>query len=130
MVIKAFKEISDIPVKLYVFSDDMDGLRKVPQNIPNSEIIEEHLEKPLSSIPDPFEEFESFSAYNNNKLVKFLENFKFDFEFKSSTQLYKNGNFNEGLEAIFDNYDKVMNVILPTLGKRKKANLLSIFTNL
>ena len=62
MVIKAFKEISDIPVKLYVFSDDMDGLRKVPQNIPNSEIIEEHLEKPLSSIPDPFEEFESFSA--------------------------------------------------------------------
>ncbi len=120
MVIKAFKEISDIPVKLYVFSDDMDGLRKVPQNIPNSEIIEEHLEKPLSSIPDPFEEFESFSAYNNNKLVKFLENFKFDFEFKSSTQLYKNGNFNEGLEAIFDNYDKVMNVILPTLGKERR----------
>ena len=98
----------------------MDGLRKVPQNIPNSEIVEEHLEKPLSSIPDPFEEFESFSAYNNNKLVKFLENFKFDFEFKSSTQLYKNGNFNEGLEAIFDNYDKVMNVILPTLGKERR----------
>ena len=78
------------------------------------------MEKPLSSIPDPFEEFESFSAYNNNKLVKFLENFKFDFEFKSSTQLYKNGNFNEGLEAIFDNYDKVMNVILPTLGKERR----------
>ena len=128
MVIKAFKEISDIPVKLYVFSDDMDGLRKVPQNIPNPEIIHEHLEKPLSSIPDPFEEFESFSAYNNNKLVKFLENFKFDFEFKSSTQLYKNGNFNEGLEAIFDNYDKVMNVILPTLGKERRQPFP--FTNL
>ena len=116
MVMKAFKKISDIPMKLYVFSDDMDGLRKVPQNIPNSEIVHEHLDKPLSSIPDPFEEFESFSEHNNNKLVKFLEKFKFDFEFK----LYKNGNFNKGLEAIFDNYDKVTNVILPTLGRERR----------
>ncbi len=120
MVIKAFKQMSDIPIKLYVFSDDMDGLRKVPQNIPNTDIIHEHLDKPLSSIPDPFGEFESFSEHNNNKLVKFLEKFKFDFEFKSSTHLYKNGSFNKGLEAIFDNYDKVTNVILPTLGKQRR----------
>ena len=120
MVIKALKQMSDIPIKLYVFSDDMDGLRKVPQNIPNTEIIHEHLDKPLSSIPDPFEKFESFSEHNNNKLIKFLEKFKFDFEFKSSTKLYKNGKFNKGLEAIFDNYDKITNVILPTLGKQRK----------
>ena len=77
MVLNAIKAVSAYEVELIAFSDDMDGLRKVPQNIPNPEIIHEHLEKPLSSIPDPFKEFESFSAYNNNKLVKFLENFKF-----------------------------------------------------
>lgn len=120
MVIKAFKSISDIPIKLFVFSDDMDGLRKVPQNIPNPKMIEEHLEKPLSSIPDPFEIFGSFSEYNNNKLVKFLERFEFNFEFKSSTKYYKDGKFNSGLEAIFDNYEKIINIILPTLGKERR----------
>ena len=79
MMVNALKKLTEIPTEIITFSDDMDGLRKVPQNIPNSEIIEEHLEKPLSSIPDPFEEFESFSAYNNNKLVKFLENYKHSF---------------------------------------------------
>ena len=120
MVIKAFKSISEIPVKLFVFSDDMDGLRKVPLNIPNKEMISKHLEKPLSSIPDPFEKFESFSKHNNNKLVEFLKRFNFDFEFKSSTENYKSGKFNDGLVSIFDNYDKILNIILPTLGKERR----------
>ena len=72
MVIKAFKKLTDKQVKLFVFSDDMDGLRKVPKNIPNQTLISQHLEKPLSSIPDPFQEFESFSEHNNNKLIDFL----------------------------------------------------------
>ena len=120
MVIKAFQKISDIPTKLFVFSDDMDGLRKVPQNIPNKDIIKNHLEKPLSAIPDPFEKYSSFAEYNNNKLKEFLEKFNFDFEFKSSTEHYTNGTFNSGLEAIFNNYEKVLNVILPTLGSERR----------
>ena len=120
MVIKAFKELSDIPTKLFVFSDDMDGLRKVPLNIPNKKIIGKHLEKPLSSIPDPFEKYSSFAEHNNMKLKDFLEHFNFEFEFKSSTDHYKNGKFNSGLEAIFDNYEKVLNIILPTLGNERR----------
>ncbi len=120
MVIKAFKEISDCPTKLYVFSDDMDGLRKVPQNIPNQQNVEKHLEKPLSTIPDPFGKFKSFSEHNNNKLINFLDKFNFDYEFKSSTDHYKKGFFNEGLEAILNNYDKILNLILPTLGKDRR----------
>ena len=120
MVMKAFNHLSDMPTKLFVFSDDMDGLRKVPQNIPNKELIEQNLEKPLSSIPDPFGEFQSFSEYNNNKLMGFLNNFNFNFDFKSATEYYKSGKFNLGLEAIFENYEKVLNIILPTLGKERR----------
>ncbi len=120
MVIKAFKKLTDQPVKLFVFSDDMDGLRKVPKNIPNQDLINQHLEKPLSSIPDPFQEFASFSEHNNNKLISFLKKFNFDFEFKSATHHYKNGIFNEGLDSVLLNYEKILNVILPTLGKERR----------
>ena len=120
MVIKAFKKLTDKKVKLYVFSDDMDGLRKVPKNIPNQNLISQHLEKPLSSIPDPFQEFDSFSEHNNNKLINFLKKFNFDFEFKSATQHYKDGIFNEGLESVLLNYEKILNIILPTLGKERR----------
>ncbi len=120
MVMKAFSYLSDIPTKLFVFSDDMDGLRKVPQNIPNKELIKQNLEKPLSSIPDPFEKFQSFSEHNNNKLIGFLKNFNFNFDFKSATEYYKSGQFNSGLEAIFENYEKILNIILPTLGKERR----------
>ena len=120
MVIKAFKYLTNIPTKLFVFSDDMDGLRKVPQNIPNQNLIKENLEKPLSSIPDPFGKFKSFSEHNNNMLINFLNEFDFDFEFKSATEHYKSGNFNIGLEAIFENYEKIVNIILPTLGKDRR----------
>ena len=120
MVIKAFKKLTDQPVKLFVFSDDMDGLRKVPKNVPNQDLIKQHLEKPLSSIPDPFQEFASFSEHNNNKLISFLKKFNFDFEFKSATHHYKNGIFNEGLDSVLLNYEKILNVILPTLGKERR----------
>ena len=82
MVIKALKSISSIKTKLYVFSDDMDGLRKVPENIPNRELIKNNLNRSLSSIPDPFEKYDSFAEYNNNKLKLFLDRFGFDYEFK------------------------------------------------
>ena len=88
MVIQAFKKISDIPVKLFTFSDDMDGLRKVPENIPNSDLLEKNLNKPLTAVPDPFEKFPSFGEHNNAMLKTFLDKFNFSYEFKSSTQMY------------------------------------------
>ena len=120
MVIKAFKQISNIETKLLVFSDDMDGLRKIPDNIPNREVIEKNLYKSLSNIPDPFQKFKSFADHNNFKLREFLDRFNFKYEFKSATQLYKSGYFNNGLKNILLNYEKVCNVILPTLGKERR----------
>ena len=120
MVIKAFKKLTDIDAKLIVFSDDMDGLRKVPDNLPNKEILEMNLHKSLSSIPDPFEKFNSFSEHNNFRLNQFLKRFDFDYSFQSSTQLYKQGFFNEGLKKILINYEKIRNIIIPTLGKERR----------
>ena len=120
MVIKAFKKLTNIDAKLIVFSDDMDGLRKVPDNLPNKEILEMNLHKSLSSIPDPFEKFNSFSEHNNFRLNQFLKRFDFDYSFKSSTQLYKQGFFNEGLKKILINYEKIRNIIIPTLGKERR----------
>ena len=86
MMVNAIKQIIDIPTEIITFSDDMDGLRKVPENIPNKKILEENLHKPLSSIPDPFNKFDSFGQHNNEMLKKFLKDFKFNFTFKSSTE--------------------------------------------
>ena len=80
-----------IETKLICFSDDMDALRKVPENIPNADILEENLERPLSSIPDPYNKFKSYADYNNNLLKEFLNQFGFDYEFASATEYYKNG---------------------------------------
>ena len=91
MVIKAFKKLSNKKSNLIVFSDDMDGLRKIPENIPNKELIKEHINKSLSNIPDPFNEFSSFSEHNNKKLNDFLKRFEFVYDFKSATELYKGG---------------------------------------
>jgi lysyl-tRNA synthetase class 1 len=120
MVIQAFKKISDIPVKLFTFSDDMDGLRKVPENIPNSDLLEKNLNKPLTAVPDPFEKFPSFGEHNNAMLKTFLDKFNFNYEFKSSTQMYKSGEFNNELINVLKNYEKIMNIILPTLGSDRK----------
>lgn len=123
MVINAFKFLApDIPVKLFAFSDDLDGLRKVPENLPNQKIIEANLGKPLTEIPDPFGEAESFGDGMNLRLCKFLDSFEFDYEFKSATKCYREGVFNEALLKILANYEKVRNVILPTLGDERRAN--------
>ena len=89
MVRNALMALIDCPTKLITFSDDMDGLRKVPDNVPNKKMLSEHIGKPLTSIPDPFEKYESFGHHNNAKLKSFLDAFKFDYDFVSSTESYK-----------------------------------------
>ena len=120
MMVNAIKQIIDIPTEIITFSDDMDGLRKVPDNIPNKEILEKNLHKPLTSVPDPFKKFNSFGEHNNEMLKNFLNEFKFDYIFKSSTNLYKSGIFNNTLNLVLEKYDKIMNIILPTLGKERQ----------
>lgn len=115
----AFEELTDKPTKLFAFSDDLDGLRKVPENLPNSEMLLENLGKPLCEIPDPFGETESFSGYMNRKLQSFLDQFGFDYTFKSSKDQYRGGVFNDGLHRILERYDAVRDVIIPTLGQKK-----------
>jgi len=121
LVKNAFSVISDIPTKLIAFSDDMDGLRKVPDNVPNQEMLALHINKPLTSVPDPFEKYSSFAEHNNEKLKSFLNQFQFEYEFKSSTECYKNGDFDKTLISILNNYEKIINIVLPTLGKDRKA---------
>ena len=121
MVRHAFAAISDIPTRLFAFSDDMDGLRKVPDNIPNPEIIRPHLGKPLTAIPDPFGTHESFGHHNNARLRAFLDSFGFQYEFKSATECYRSGMFDATLLRVLEHYDAVINVILPTLGPERRA---------
>ena len=120
MVVNAISKLIDIPTEIITFSDDMDGLRKIPDNIPNSEILQKNLHKPLTSIPDPFKKYSSFGEHNNEMLKKFLNKFNFKYIFKSSTQLYKSGEFNETLKIVLDKYQKIMDIVLPTLGKERK----------
>lgn len=121
MVINALKEISDIPTRLFAFSDDMDGLRKVPENLPNQNMLRENLGKPLSNIPDPFEKYSSFAEYMNNKLKEFLDAFGFQYEFKSATLCYKSGIFDQTLLEALRKFDQIMNVMLPTLGSERQS---------
>jgi lysyl-tRNA synthetase, class I len=122
MVRRAFQVMEpDVPTRLFTFSDDMDGLRKVPDNVPNKEMVAQHLGKPLTSIPDPFGTHDSFGAHNNARLKAFLDSFGFEYEFKSSTVSYKNGEFDAALLRMLERYDDVINVILPTLGPERRA---------
>ena len=120
MVVNALNQITEIPKEIITFSDDMDGLRKVPDNIPNQEILKNNLHKPLTQIPDPFQKFDSFGEHNNEMLKKFLNEFNFTYSFKSSTELYKNGFFNETLKLILNKYNEIMNIIIPTLGVERQ----------
>ncbi len=120
MMVNAIKQIIDIPTEIITFSDDMDGLRKVPDNIPNKEILEKNLHKPLTSVPDPFKKYKSFGEHNNEMLKQFLNEFNFNYTFKSSTEIYKKGLFNEALLLVLEKYDEIKNIILPTLGKERK----------
>ena len=120
MMVNAIKQIIDIPTEIITFSDDMDGLRKIPDNVPNKEILEKNLHKPLTSIPDPFKKFKSFGEHNNEMLKKFLNEFKFDYIFRSSTDIYKKGIFNNALLQVLEKYEQIIEIILPTLGKERQ----------
>src|SRR5579863_1869338 len=113
---QAFRHMSDIPTRLVAFSDDMDGLRKVPDNVPNQEMLREHLGKPLTSIPDPFGTHGSFGAHNNARLKAFLDRFGFSYEFFSATDCYRSGLFDQALLTVLAHYEEVRDVVLPTLG--------------
>ena len=120
MMINALNHIQDIETDLITFSDDMDGLRKVPDNVPNDKILYENLGKPLTSIPDPFNKFDSFGKHNNEMLKDFLNKFNFKFNFKSSTENYKGGKFNNSLMRVLEKYEEIMEIILPTLRSERK----------
>lgn len=119
-VMNAFKKMSDIPCKLFAFSDDMDGFRKVPTNIPKQEMMQEFIDMPLTSVPDPFGKYESFAHHNNAMLCEFLDSFGFDYEFKSATKLYKGGVFNQAISKIIEHYDEIMSIMLPSLREERK----------
>ena len=120
MMVNAIKQLTDLPTEIITFSDDMDGLRKVPENVPNQELLNNNLHKPLSQVPDPFNKFNSFGEHNNEMLKDFLDKFNFEYNFKSSTKLYKSGAFNKTLQIILENYQGIMDIILPTLGKERQ----------
>ena len=120
MVRNAFHQLSDIPTRLICFSDDMDGLRKVPDNLPNSDMIAANMGKPLTSIPDPFGTHASFGDHMNNRLQEFLNHFGFDYSFQSSTATYKSGAFDTSLLLLLERYQQVMDLMLPTLGEERQ----------
>ncbi len=120
MMVNALNHIRKIDHELITFSDDMDGLRKVPDNIPNDELLKKNLGKPLTSIPDPFKKFNSFGEHNNEMLKEFLNKFNFKFIFKSSTKNYKNGTFNNSLMRVLEKYEDIINIILPTLRQERR----------
>jgi lysyl-tRNA synthetase class 1 len=120
MMVNALKQLTDLPTEIITFSDDMDGLRKVPDNVPNQELLKKNLHKPLTQVPDPFEKFNSFGEHNNTMLKNFLDSFNFNYNFKSSTILYKEGFFNSSLQIVLKNYESIMDIILPTLGKERQ----------
>ena len=120
MVRNAFAQLCDTPTRLIAFSDDMDGLRKVPDNIPNGTMVAEHLNKPLTRVPDPFGTHESFGHHNNARLQGFLDSFGFDYEFLSSSEYYRSGRFDEALICVLQHYDEIMTIMLPTLREERR----------
>ena len=126
MIRRAFEVISDIPTRLICFSDDLDGMRKVPDNVPNQEVLRENLHRPLTSVPDPFGEFESFGHHNNAMLRRFLDTFGFEYEFYSATDFYKSGQFDAVLLRAAARYDDIMKVMLKSL-REERRQTYSIF---
>lgn len=123
MVMNAFKKITpEIATKLICFSDDMDGLRKVPDNIPNAKILADNLGKPLTSIADPYGKYGSYGEHMNNRLKDFLDSFEFSYEFLSATDCYKKGIFNNALKKITHHYEEISNIIKLTLRDERSKN--------
>jgi lysyl-tRNA synthetase class 1 len=123
MVRTAFRALTEdaIPTQLIVFSDDMDGFRKIPDNVPNREMLEEDRDKPVTSVRDPFGEHESFGAHNNARLRAFLDGFGFDYTFMSSTETYKSGRLDKVLLRVLERFDAIQAIMLPTLGEERRA---------
>ncbi|MGG5820513.1 lysine--tRNA ligase [Falsiroseomonas sp. HW251] len=117
----AFTRLTGLPSRLVAFSDDMDGLRKVPDNVPNKEMLASHLGKPVTAIPDPFGTHESFGHHNNARLRAFLDQFGFEYEFASSSDYYRSGRFDAALIRMAERHEEVRQVILPTLGPDRRA---------
>ena len=117
---RAFERLSPIPTRLIAMSDDMDGLRKVPDNVPNKEMMAQHLGKPLTSIPDPFGTHESYGRNMNARLCAFLDRFGFEYDFRSATDMYKSGIYDTALLRVLAKYVEVMVVMLPTLGDERR----------
>src|SRR5512132_3637154 len=124
MVRHAFRVLTDDKVKtrLIAFSDDMDGLRKVPDNVPNKEMLEAHLGKPLTQVPDPFGTHPSFGEHNNARLRAFLDHFGFEYEFLSSSECYQSGRFDQALLKVLARFDQVMAIMLPSLREERAAS--------
>src|ERR1700678_206187 len=124
MVRHAFRVLTGdaIKTRLIAFSDDMDGLRKAPDNIPNREMVQAHLGKPLSEVPDPFGEYESFAAHNNARLRGFLDGFGFEYEFVSSTHYYKSGRFDAALLHMLRRFEAIQEIMLPSLREERAAS--------
>ena len=126
MIMRAFQELSDIPTRLVCFSDDLDGMRKVPGNVPNPERLTAHLQRPLTSVPDPFGECESFGHHNNAMLRRFLDTFGFEYDFISATEFYQSGQFDQILLRAVEKYDDIMKVMLASL-REERQKTYSIF---
>jgi len=120
MVRQAFTALSEIPSRLVAFSDDMDGLRKVPDNIPNPEMVAQHLGKPLTAIPDPFEKYESYGHHNNAMFRRLLDDLGIEYEFRSATACYQSGEFDETLLKVLACHDEILAIVLPTLGEERR----------
>ncbi|MBL9056225.1 MAG: lysine--tRNA ligase [Rhodobacteraceae bacterium] len=120
MIRRAFEVISDIPTRLICFSDDVDGMRKVPENVPQQEMLRQHMQKPLTSVPDPYGQFDSFGAHNNAMLRRFLDTFGFEYEFISATEFYKSGRFDDTLKLATERYDAIMKIMLASLREERQ----------
>jgi lysyl-tRNA synthetase class 1 len=117
----AFTELTGLPSRLLAFSDDMDGLRKVPDNVPNKDMLKQFIGRPLTQVPDPFGTHASFGAHNNARLRAFLDSFGFDYEFASSSDYYFSGRFDDALLHVLANHEKIIDIIRPTLGPERRA---------
>jgi len=118
---RAFERLTGKRSRLIAFSDDMDALRKVPENVPNREMLARYIGRPLTAVPDPFGTHESFGHHNNARLRAFLDAFGFDYEFASATDYYRSGRFDAALIRMAERHEEVRAVILPTLGPERRA---------
>ena len=119
----AFEKLyPEIPTKLYCVSDDIDGMRKIPENLPNKELISPHLKKPLTKVPDPFQTHKSYGHNINARLRAFLDSFGFEYTFISATEKYEDGSYNETMLKVLEKYDDIMKIMLPTLGEERRQS--------